>query len=547
MNTFYKVLLLILTLGSLATAQQLQLPNPGLPTVLEAREALPCTAPSGIACTTSLYATGVNRTNDPVVMGVPIADSDAINCGSACTLNANAPNINLRLQNSSGTQLDAQFKVLANWPSGNAKWVLVTALASPLANGTDSTNILCKTGTTTAGITCGASGGNFPASTLATDNNNCTTTAIGFICVNTGTMKFIIRKANFDVLDGATSGSHVFLASGSNGIVVNGPAADGTSTSCGTCTTPYTSANDANSTAVIEENGPLRVVIKAEGNLMNGTETYMRHRTRLYFYLNKNTATITVALRNADEGASNSFASAYKGHASWTIELKPVLGTGPAWSFGTDTSTPATGTFTGTESAYLYQAYSNSEESNIAWTARPACPAEDCTVSPILRTGLAGAWTYLQDGYEIVYNGSPLAGYPKAHTAYPQGWADLTDSSGAGIQVGVHYLSAYWPKSITLTSSLIRIGLNPDQTLWTGGNSQAYYQPWPAYHMETVYLNFHPAALPSEANTFLSEQYYFIGRAMASDGKNTVICYNGTTDATSGQCVLLYPLVSQAE
>src|SRR5581483_5988406 len=183
MNIVYKVLFLLLTFCGFAAAQQLQFPNPGLPTVLEAREALPCSISLGIACTTSIYATGVNRTNDPLVMGVPIADSDAINCGSSCTINANAPNINLRLQNSSGTQLDAQFKVLANWPSGNAKWVLVTALASPLANGTDSTNILCKTGTTTAGITCGASGGNFPASTLATDNNNCTTTAIGFICV----------------------------------------------------------------------------------------------------------------------------------------------------------------------------------------------------------------------------------------------------------------------------------------------------------------------------------------------------------------------------
>src|SRR6267154_6326673 len=82
-----KLFILILWLVGCAWAQ--------LPTVLEVRGALPC-AGTGFARTACLtgYVRGVARLNEPVTVGVPFADSDAI-AGIA----------DLRLQNSSGTQL----------------------------------------------------------------------------------------------------------------------------------------------------------------------------------------------------------------------------------------------------------------------------------------------------------------------------------------------------------------------------------------------------------------------------------------------------------
>jgi hypothetical protein len=423
---------------------------------------------------------GISRTQDPVTVGIPLPDSANINSTSQLGLSGS---------------LVGQFRALGRWPSGNIKWLQVDT-QTDLSAGGQNTNIVLTQGT-----------GNFGGNNLATDNG-------ANITVNTGTATFTIKKTNFNLIDQAVVNGQTLVASGSStGLVVVGPA-PGSST-C-PCSTTYSSANDPNSTAVIEENGPARVVVKATGQHKDASgNAYMRYTVRLHFYKNRSNVKVVSQLQNADYGASNSFTSAYKGFSSYEARLTPSLGNGRSFSFGSSGS-PVSGSFTGNENAYLYQAYSNDME-DCGWNSPDKRP-QYALRSYIARSYITGTscqtvWKYAQEGYEIVHGNTPIA--TGTRSQFPEGWADLQDSSGAGIEIGVYQMAAYWPKSLQFMSggAEARIGIWPDQSLYQSGGGQQYNQSWPQYSTHTLYLNFHSSALPSPSAEFQAFQYNLIARA----------------------------------
>src|SRR5262249_21148587 len=236
---------------------------------------------------------------------------------------------------------------------------------------------------------------------------------------------------------------------------------------CGSCTAPYSSANDGSSTAVIEENGPAKTVIRATGTHRDsGGNAYMQFTVRMYFYKGKNVVKLTTTLRNADYGGSNSFPSAYKGYQAYELRLAPNLGGGRTYSIGNHTASPTTGSLAGSDSVYLYEGQSQ----KMKWQ-------DWCGF---------GCVTYTNDsGYQIVKNGSAVIN--GTDTQYPEGWADLSDGNGAGVSIGVYQLAAYWPESLDFNGggSDGRIGI------WARENSQPYYQAWPQWNTPDLYLNFH--------------------------------------------------------
>ena len=151
------------------------------------------------------------------------------------------------------------------------------------------------------------------------------------------------------------------------------------------------------------------------------------------------------------------------------LRLSSALSSGRAFAFGKDSGTTS-GKFTGSENAYLYQAYSNDME-HPHWNGA-TCPygsiVPRCVAPFITRTGTAAPFTYSQDGYQIVQGQNTLANADHSH--YPAGWADLTDGTGAGIEVGIYQMSSYWPKSLQFQNggSEIRVGIWPDQSLFPG-------------------------------------------------------------------------------
>ncbi len=430
---------------------------------------------------TGAPTTGINRSQGPVTVGIPLSDFGGVSSVSQLGL--------------SGASV-GQFRVLSRWPSGNIQWVLVDTQADVPAGG-NNTSISVVNGS-----------GNFGGPNLATDNGS-------NITVNTGVAQFTIRKAYFNLFDSAVVNGKALVATGTSpGLVLMGPAPG--NTSCGVCTTPYISSNDSHSTAVVEENGPVRAVVRADGSHVDASgNIYMHFTVRLFFYKGKSFVRSEVILRNADESntMTGDFNSAFKGFTSYEARVTPTLGGGRNYSIASDSAT-VSGAFSGSEDAYLYQAYSTDLLFGDWYNMK--------VKSPIARTGTGcgmgtcASYTYAQDGYQIIHGATVLASGD--HTKYPQGWADLTDSSGAGIEVGVYQLSGYWPKSLQLVSggSQIKVGIWPDQSLFNSGGGQPYYQAWPFYSVHDLFFDFHDTALASPANDFLSFQHYLVARAPIS-------------------------------
>lgn len=478
-----------------------------LPTALTVQEALP---PS---------QAGTSRTNEPFSVGIPLKAGD-IACGG--TNPANCTGISaLGLTGSSV----GQFRCLVEWSDQSCKWMLIDGQASFSAGGT-------------AGVTVTKTGsGNFGGSNLATDNGTT-------ITVSAGTATFVVKKANFNVLDSVVVGATTLIASGaSTGLVVTGPTAG--NFSCGaldgssfiaTCTTQYTSSADASSTASIEENGPARAVIVASGRHMNGAQEYMRYVVRLVFYKNENYVRVRIARSNAYPRGS-AFNLSYKDFKSYEIRLTPALAGGNKnFNFGTAAGN-ISGSLSGADNAYSYHAYS----SNGQWVG----DNEDETYSPATLKYISGTYgsnSYSQNG-QVVSHVSNIYTNSASNATTPM-WGDFSDSTGAGVLVGHPFGYANWPKAINFSQDAganpaISVAIWPDQSLWTGSCGsptpceKQYIAPWPQVQINEVTLNFHTSALASPVNSFALQQSYLVGRA-------TPAAYN-----SSG--AMDYPLLTAAQ
>jgi len=476
--------LLLLALGS----------APGLwaqlPITITVQEALPihlsnCT--SGASC-------GVARSEDSFRAGIPFADDATTGITGTSSLGLTGCT-------------SGQFRSLAAWPSGRIKWLEVQGTPTSLTAG----------GTTTCTLT-GSGSGNFGGPNMATDNGSTITVA-------TGTATYTIKKANFDLIDVGTVGATSVIttsSSASRDLVVMGPANPGTI--CGTCTMAFSSANDTSSTAAIEENGPVEVVIKATGALKDGSgNVYLRFTAREHFYRNRNGFKVHVSLQNADDSAGGAFATAYKGFASAyaQIDLRSGLGT-MNYTFGGRWGNVGPTTFSGSENATLVQLYSNWMQDRSYGDPgefdTPALP-QNSTQTVIPRSsggGCTDAYCYpdstrVDEGYAIKDGNTVLESGNRSQV--PQGWADTSNASGVGMMTGVSYLSAYWPKSIELQNggTAVAVGIWPTEV--SGFNWWICYT---CYQISDFYFEPHATAPASFANDFLKYQYDLVGRAPIS-------------------------------
>jgi hypothetical protein len=419
---------------------------------------------------------GVSRTNDPVTVGIPMPDDATTGATDASQLTLTGASA-------------GQFRVLGRWPSGRIKWVLVDTLASVNAGG-QATGIALATG----------GSGNFGGPDLAVDNGST-------IVVSTGPATFTIRKPNFNgFYQVDVGGTTVVTAGSSPGLALVGPPPG--STTC-PCTTLYTSSQDASSTAVIEENGPVRSVVKATGAYRDAAgNVYMRFTVRMYFYKGLTRVKAVTTLRNADNGDSGSFAVAYKAVAANEWRLAATLSGTRTYQIAKHGGAVETGTMSGTDDISLYQGQSLLMKE-----------ADWCG---------SGCVPYTTDtGYVLKKNGATIATGTEAPNNAPGGWADINDSTGVGVTIGVYQMAAYWPKSLEFKAggSDVRIGI------WPSENSRTYYQSWPQWSTHDLFFDFH-AAPTTPGNEFLKFQHYLIARAPYTH-------YNATK-------VFPYPMVDPA-
>lgn len=446
---------------------------------------------------------GIDRTNEPFCQGVPIADSANITgTGSLGLTGASA----------------GQFRMLGIWPSGHYKHIEVCGIVPTISAGG------------TASVVLNASGsGNFGGSNMATDN----TPDANHIQIATGTATFTVKKANFNVIDTAVIGSTTIVASSAaatRGLVITGPVSP--ATSCGTCTTVYSSANDASSSTTIEKNGPVEVVLRSVFTYKDaGGNPYMQRTVREKFHKNRNDVRVTAVRRNANydtsavpspDFAGSTFNTAYKGFQADEIRIVPSISQPLTWTIANDTGTPTTGTLTiGTDAVHLYQAQSNTMLSASAGGSQDYTNNANTgsSGSCALASACAATWTP-DSGYVIIdQTGTRASG---STTQHPQGWCDIRNAAGVGIEIGIYQMSAYWPKSCDFLNggTDVRIGLRPQ---W---NSVPSYQPWPAWDIDPdVWLQFHTTAPSTTAmvNDFLAFQHPLVARATPAYYNSTAV------------------------
>lgn len=534
--------------------------------------------------------TGV-RTNAPVTFGLGIPDSAQIDCPGTLDKpqNEQAPS-KLKMQNESGARLNSQFRCMAKWPDGYAKWVLVDAQLPSFADrspGFDKSIIVTQVA---------SGGGNYPAAGMAQQCKGAGTPAAAcpdanHIVVATGLATFLIKEANYNLFDDVLVGSAHIISRATHGptdgIFLQGPPDSAIpptnpkptidSASCWSgkagnsgppptnytgpsiCDTAYLSANDSSSTCVIEENGPLRSVLMCQGDLDDSNRhAYMHWRTRMHFWSSHSDVKVTLAIRNADVPsgdccnpgnmtAAHQWEIAYKEYSQLELRLTDNLGSSSSRNFeiANDSNAPTRGTINasnGADNAYLFQAYSQNGEWP-HWANAGDCKNEQdgCVVSPIPRARSKGPATYAANGYQINKNGATVTS--GGNNQYPIGWADLDDGAN-GIETGVYQLSMYWPKSLefqpgTANHNEIRIGVSPNQQEFAGASSTTTYaMGWPQYSIQDTYWNFHAGTqTPAVAqNNFLHFQHYLLARPQSGTFYNTV------ADADSGFPALFYDI-----
>jgi hypothetical protein len=440
-------------------------------------------------------------------MGVPVADAAGITgTGTLGLTGATA----------------GQFRVLGKWPSGNAKWIKVCGILPNLSPGG------------TASVTLSDSGsGNFGGADMATDNGPT-------ITVNTGAAVFGIKKANFNVIDSVVTGGKTILASSSaatRGLVLTGPnptAPFPGNVTCspdpnGTaCTTIYSSANDANSTCSIEESGPVMTVVRCLGTHKDASNNpYMQFTARMYFYAGKTSANISSVLRNANYDTSaipspdcnatgsqcsaGTFNTAFKGMKSYELRLAPSISgalsytiagenytVGSAGGNQANPGTLLTGSLGGNDYATMFQGQSE-------WMNASTFDGEVCQTGSACAARYTGTTGYLATTSISGVVNTIASGNQNKVTG---GWADIADSSGTGLEIGMMQFSAQWPASLEFQGggADVRVGM------FSAQNDKAFYMDWPQWWKHEMFVQFHATALTAPANDFLRAQHSLVAR-----------------------------------
>jgi hypothetical protein len=197
---------------------------------------------------------GITRIREPVTLGVPFAKSQLL---------TTTP---VRIVDNTEITMEAQFKTMALWADGSIKWLKCDFQADVAANST--TYYTLKTDTS---IT--------PSTELSVTETST------FITVTTGPLRFAVNKKSFNVLH------EVRLDLDNNRQYTTDEIIIPEAQSIG----PIVTAESANYLALlkspenieIEEQGPMKIVIKASGRHYNGSSSLLKYETRIYAYAGK--------------------------------------------------------------------------------------------------------------------------------------------------------------------------------------------------------------------------------------------------------------------
>lgn len=330
---------------------------------IEVRELLP----EGIS--------GKDRREEVATFGVPLADSSGVKSVSGLHLSG---------------ATESQFRALHRYPSGNIQWLLIDTLVSVPAGGHKE---LVLSGNGTA-----------PFSAMLAEDKGDT------IVVDTGAARFVIRKGHYNVFDSVFSRGISFLEN-TGGIIAESN------------NVLYSSANDADATAVVEENGPVKAVIRCDGHLKPEDGPWLFGYTmRMFFYKNTSRTRLDLIVRNAEISSYSA-----KEFSSVRIALPTTMKT-PSYLFSAG---PGRKEGLIHDTAYLYQGYSSHKYVQYLGGAN------------LLKERL------VPDLGLTAQNGNTVLHAPGSDETCSKGYAAMYDPESR-IHCGIRNLHGMWPAGFTM-------------------------------------------------------------------------------------------------
>lgn len=395
---------------------------------------------------------GYTRINDLASFGIPLSESDNITSINQLGI--------------VGSQ-DYQFRVLDNHKSGKIKWLLVDALVSVEAGAT-------KTISLVDGL------GNSSGSNLATDNIKSNIVDNNYITINTGVGVFVVRKKGFNFLDEVVVDGHTYIATNTaKGMIVNDGSME------------YTSTLDSSSNTVIEENGPVKAVIKSQGTMKNAENAYLHYTARLYFTKQQKYCRAVITVRNA----SNDTIKNKKYISEFGVQIKMNTSGNIIYKLSRQ-NTDVSGTAPGS----LYQGYNTTFKSSECDTTQEN-------------------YSYIAGESGLYING---ASYP---TEYTQGYFQATNGAYS-INAAMTGMFNYWPAGFEIAEDG-----NMAIDIYSPRNSVAAPLAWGQWQTREIIFEF-TANSTSPQLTNARIQYPLMGRASLSQ-YNKAMAINGASDLIS--------------
>jgi len=434
---------------------------------------------------------GMERVNEPLTVGIPLAEDSGVT--SIEQLGLSGANIQ-------------QFKPLAHWPNGNIKWVLVDTQVSIRANGRTTLNLV-------------AGKGNAGGAELARDNSD-------HIFVDTGIAQFKIRKNHFNIFEKVVvNGKELVSPGNQGGLSVVGNADVSYKLNGKThqlhINEIYDSKNDPHSTAIVEENGPVRVVVKAMGAFIDGTgNRLMDYTVRFHFYRNKSYVKTIAVIRN---GAREDDHPIKKIFSSVQLSIPLNLEREKRFEFATNK-----GLFSGVinDTASIYQAFSIAHMT--AGTESDVIDGKKGWYDPPMRrlTDLVDA-NYEQKGLEIK-NGSTILRPLGDQNDWGGDVAEIKDSANNGLSIAMKYMSSYWPSSFEFRNDgYVEVGI------FSKFNSKKdIIMGWGTHETRELMFDFHTRPINNKEVMYRIEQP-LVGRASIQHYSNTEVLYGQRGIATA--------------
>ncbi|MGE5342316.1 MAG: hypothetical protein ACM3SY_12640 [Candidatus Omnitrophota bacterium] len=346
---------------------------------------------------------GIARANEPVTLGVPFSKG---------ALHAGTP---VRIVDAGGTPINAQFKTMATWSDGSIKWMKCDFQASASAS-TAATYYL-----------------ELNASYTTSTSMTVSETAEG-VTVTTGPLRFVVSKTSGTLLDRAwldLNNDQQFTENEkiiSPGSTSNGPRVTRSGTD-------FRGASQAPDHIEIEEQGPMKTVIKCSGKHYNGSTYLLKYETRIVAFAGQSYIKIRHVYANGKSEPTLSdpldpnLAESFDRYA---LDLTMNL-TGPtSVRFGGDNGTPYTVDLSSGQTASIIQ-------------------TDRSTVS-------------VPFAYQIYRDSTILTSGSRA-----EGWGDFSDSTW-GLMIANRYFWQKYPKGLTFNANgKVSIELAPSaEQLWVG-------------------------------------------------------------------------------